>query len=390
MARPVLQTTGSLGVSYIIFRGVKQLLSKHVPEKWLRVEEQQRNRVNGLAQRVGEKLQDSLPNIPEDTRNKNILLKTVYDSFQKIKLYEVAIYLLTILVVVILPPLLSLHMEKKKKAALEEFEKRTQQNNDNNNDDDNTNVSNIHEEDPEEEDPEEEDPEEGDPEEGEEEEEEDVSEAENKLSNISMNDNAPLSLIKDELPLADDIPKEQEIADVDNVEEELSHMDENDNDFSQSNITLSSYHIIPDNVNNGEYKGGKNLESEVAERTHDEIDLETGFDEIDQIGSPLEPEHNEVFKENIETVEEPQDVQEKEVLEPEQGIVLEKSVKQPRETPSLSNPKALSFDSQSSLHTQMLFPSAGTSSYIQFSPTKASDLKVEINKKNAYSQPFEY
>ena len=374
MARPVLQTTGSLGVSYIIFRGVKHLLSKHVPEKWLRVEEQQRNRVNDLAQKVGGKIQDSLPSIPEKTRNNSALLKTVYDSFQKVKLYEVAIYLLTILVVVILPPLLSLRMDKKKRIALEEFEKRNKENNDKHDDNDNINLSKTHEE---EEEPEEE------PEEPEEEEyEEEVSETSNELSNGSINNNAQLSLTKYEQTTEDETPQEQELPELEGIED--------DKDIDESNITLASYHGVASDVNNNEIEIEETPESEVTNITHNGVDLEAGFEEIDQIGSPLQPVHIEVPDENIEPIEASNDVQEKEVLEPEQAIILEKSAEQPREVPSLSNPIALSFDSQSSLHTQMLFPSAGSSSYIQFSPTKTSDLKVEINKKNAYSQPFEY
>lgn len=416
-----MQTTGSLGVSYIVFRGMKQLLSKHVPERWLQVEEEHMNKVNELANKMTEKLQESLPNIPEKTRNNNIILKTVYEGFQKVKIYEIAVYLLTILVVIILPPLLSLHMDKKKKAAIEAFEKKQKKEKDEDEDEKQKKKQDeIEKLGDRLEDMRQNEKVEEQARKGQNQGSETIQEEEN-LSNRSIDKDTEeirLSLTKEERQkLEEEKENEQSL-----VEPDVTEIDEVTETEPQNGFLVSPALHHPDQEETEENNNDVEDKVEFEQqnfidkvdpiRENDGVDLEDGFNEIDHIVSPLEPETvdesvHEISADNIDTVEEvhaetisdqdgneeEQELEpdeEKETLEPEQAIVLEKTAEQPRRIPSLTNPTAASFDSQSSLHTQVLFPSANSSSYIQFSPTKTSDLKVEINKKNAYSQPFEY
>ena len=417
-----MQTTGSLGVSYIVFRSMKQLLSKHVPEKWLQVEEEHMNKVNELANKMTERLQESLPNIPETTRNNNIILRTIYESFQKVKVYEIAVYLLTILVVIILPPLLSVNMDKKKKAAIEAFEKKQKKEKDEDEEDKKNQkeieqlgdrLENMRQDEKKEE--------QARKDQDQDQESETVQEEEENLSNRSINKDTEeirLSLTKEERQkLKEEEEREQSLLEPDVTEIDEVTKTEPHNEFL---VSPALHHPDQDETelkdneveNKVEYEQQNFIDKVDPMRENDGVDLEHGFNEIDHIVSPLEPEiieesvHDisadnidpaeEVHEETVQEQDEVEDEQElenneeKETLEPEQAIVLEKTAEQPRTIPSLTNPTAASFDSQSSLHTQVLFPSANSSSYIQFSPTKTSDLKVEINKKNAYSQPFEY
>ncbi|KAG0668641.1 hypothetical protein C6P45_004540 [Maudiozyma exigua] len=424
MARPVLQTTGSLGVSYIVFRGMKQLLSNHVPERWLQVEEAHMSKVNELANKMTERLHDSLPNIPEKTRNDNIILRTIYESFQKVKVYEIAIYLLTILVVIILPPLLSLHMDKKKKAAIEAFEKKQKKEKDEDEErqkkqEEIEDLGHRLEEMRQNEKVEEEETRKDLNQTAESTHVEETEEG--NLSNRSINKNTEeirLSLTKEERQkLKEEKEKEQNliVPDVTEIDEITETGPKNESlvspalHHSGQEGTEEIDSAIEDKV---AYEQHNFIDKIDPLRENDGIDLEDGFKEVDHLVSPLEPEIivesvQDISQDNIDTVqevheetvkdqeeddddqEEQEPDEEKETLGPEQIIVLEKTTEQPR-IPSLTNPTGSSFDSQSSLHTQVLLPPATSSSYIQFSPTKTSDLKVEINKKNAYSQPFEY
>ena len=387
MARPVMQTGGSIGVSYIIFRGLKHLLADYVPEEWQNVEEKQLDNVNVAVKKVAEAVQDKIPKISEDTVNNSTLLRAAYDALQQAKLHEIALYIITIIIVVILPPLMSIHNDKKKKELMARWEKPKKD--ESSDGDANSNI-----------------PEEPTQEDGSKENTSGEPAHNDELSDSTqppkdLEDSSNLSLTKDNNEIVEGSENEEDIEEVvlhDSTIVEDEEAEEEESTETPMMNEVENHSGIQQELNrlDEEEQQQHFLQEQI---TPNEIDPETGFEEVDNVGPSLEPEQIEDSENPVSLNEEsdgdseedsnhesaaatgPQDIpNEKEILESTDEVVLEKAAEQPREIPPLLQPTGLSFDSRSSMNSQFLH-AAETPSYIQFSPTKASHLKVEINKK---------
>ncbi|GMM54664.1 hypothetical protein DAKH74_012800 [Maudiozyma humilis] len=414
MARPVMQTGGSLGVSYIIFRGVKHLVRDYVPEEWRSAEERQLDRVNGAVKKVAEAVQDKLPAISEEARQNSSLLRALYEAIQQAKLHEIALYILTVVVVVLLPPLMSLRNDKKKKELKKRWEKPEGPDSGAEESTGSTEGGDSH------------------------------PNADQELSNPSQSEqngetqqSANLSLTKDDNEVTEEVEQDDTVLHDSTVVEEVADEEEIEQEIAAPLIEETQDHSKIQEELNKLQEEKEQLHMSQENEPPVEVDPEVGFEEVDSVGARMEPEQVEEAEQieeaevseqleeaeesepaeisqapeqievsedpvslNEETDEESENVlpashelesgpSEKEILESTDEAVLEKAAEQPREIPALLQQTGLSFDSQSSLNSQFLH-AAETPSYIQFSPTKTSHLKVEINKKNAYSQPFEY
>lgn len=375
MARPVLQTTGSIGVSYIIFRGIKQLLSKHVPEEWIEIEKQQKNKVDTLVQKLSNVVDEQLRVTDQEKQGMNSLYRIFYSTVEQIRINEILLYIVTIIVIIILPPLLAIYMKNKRDEALKTMENRNRDDDTNNgfsheSRSGNSTETKVLQASETENSQNDEDYSVEDQEQKQDEREQDTFHTTKEIKNFETNKPIDFSLrsIKQTEPEANKEGRENLDSDTDEIQEETEDIKSNrlnDQKQEQEREEIGMNH-------NG---------------TVDEIDIEDGFQKLDKIISPLEADVYDVSKDQLETQIKESDV-EKENLEPEQTIVLEKP-SEPREIPDSTFHTDFYTDSHSSLHSPKLLHS-GASSYIQFSPSKSSDLSVEIDKRNAYSQPFEY
>ncbi|CCK72881.1 Nvj1p KNAG_0M00280 [Huiozyma naganishii CBS 8797] len=111
-------------------------------------------------------------------------------------------------------------------------------------------------------------------------------------------------------------------------------------------------------------------------------------DETHDYGTDFEPSE--------ESVEEQEQGQEQETTEEEHGEVV-------NETPDVTienildeqSPKSTATNSTESPTRSLQAPTlekseSFSSSFVQFSPTRATNLSTQVDKKNAYSQPFKY
>ncbi|CCF56985.1 hypothetical protein KAFR_0B06880 [Kazachstania africana CBS 2517] len=349
---PVVRSGLSFAASYVIVRGVKRFVENHVPEEWLSIKDQKEIEATEALRKVAEVIQAQLPPIAElelDDRN-STGLKNVYHIFMRkmlaLRQYEIEIYVFIIFALIMIPAIVSFwYGTRSNRKHL-----------DRDSDDKGSKSYNV----------------------------QDMSEKE-------LNSTPPSSKRK---------TKKNKRKEKKNSNKKTKRADDSTNENSPSgNKNTVRSNPSDDNGKNRLFREPHNL------LLNDDASNASDFlDHINAVSNSSGNKSDNVLGDE-DTDENTHEINDNELDNLAKSYIIdrvrEKEGSIPREFPKLelSSPlndglsnRPLRSSSQTSAGTNSLDRArhSRTPSFIQFSPTKQSTQSVQVDKNNAYSQPFSF